>query len=527
MNLYYIYLIIFLVKKINGKGIIKINKNLKMNNVYRIDSLLSNYYFYIQKNVLILSNKFTLFHLIIIKQNLFYIKISNKDLRLGIDNNDNIIGFKKKSIENSKLIWKIINIDNNKYLIQNLFSRKFIYVNNNEIHCSERVFYLDYFNKKNVSNYKNFLFNFFKFYEENQYKKKNLRIVQKEPIDIIIKYIDLSDKTLNRKGIKQIYKDQDNEELRYSIRSIFQYIPWINKIYILMPNKEVKFLKPIPKIKEKIVYINDKQFLGFDSANIFSFSFNLFKLKNYGVSKNFIYMEDDFFIGKSLKKNDFFYYDEKAKKVLPFILTKYFFEMNITDVLIEYNHYFKIKDSIHPHSRYGWHFSIYSTNKYILERYNITPINTLFTHNAIAENIDDLKEIFNEIKKYKYINETLFSKERNILTLNQPHFFNLYLLNIKHRKVHSIPYKYYEMELINKVKLNKALFVINTGGNHIPLKRHYKIQRRIMEKRFPFSVIYENKYEKNINKKNNLMFFFNIFKCYLIILFWKIFESHL
>ena len=79
-------------------------------------------------------------------------------------------------------------------------------------------------------------------------------------------------------------------------------------------------------------YINDKQFLGFDSANIFSFSFNLFKLKNYGVSKNFIYMEDDFFIGKSLKKNDFFYYDEKAKKVLPFILTKYFFEMNITDV---------------------------------------------------------------------------------------------------------------------------------------------------------------------------------------------------
>ena len=403
-----------------------------------------------------------------------------------------------------------------------MFSRKFIEVISNEIHCSKKVFYLDYINEKNGSNYKNFIFNFFKFFEENEYKKENLRIVRKEPIDIIIKYIDLSDKTLNRKGIKQIYKDQDNEELRYSIRSIFQYIPWINKIYILMPNKKVKFLKPIPKIQEKIVYINDKQFLGFDSANIFSFSFNLFKLKNYGVSKNFIYMEDDFFIGRSLKKTDFFYYDENAKKVLPFILTKYFLELNITDVLIKYNHYFKIKDSIHPHSRYGWRFSIYSTNKYILERYNITLINTLFTHNAIAENIDDLNEIFNEIKKYKYINETLFSKERNILTLNQPHFFNLYQLNIKHRKVHSIPYKYYEMEFINKVNLNKALFVINTGGNHIPLKRHYKIQKRIMEKRFPFYVRYENKYGKNINKKNNFMFFFNIFKCCIIILFLKI-----
>ena len=31
------------------------------------------------------------------------------------------------------------------------------------------------------------------------------------------------DRTLNRSGIKQIYKDQDNEELRYSIRSILQY----------------------------------------------------------------------------------------------------------------------------------------------------------------------------------------------------------------------------------------------------------------------------------------------------------------
>ena len=143
----------------------------------------------------------------------------------------------------------------------------------------------------------------------------------------------MTDKTLKREGIKQIYKDKDNEELRYSIRSIFQYIPWIHKIYIIMPNLKVKFFKPIEKIKEKILYINDKEFLGFDSANIYSFTFNLFQLKRFGVSRNFIYMEDDFFIGKHLKKEDFFYYDKKKKKVLPFILTKFFFEMNKTEVL--------------------------------------------------------------------------------------------------------------------------------------------------------------------------------------------------
>ena len=52
-----------------------------------------------------------------------------------------------------------------------------------------------------------------------------------------------------------------------------------------------------------------------------------------------------------------------------------------------------------------------------------------------------------EIKDYDYFNETIYSKERHILTLNQPHFVNLYQLNIKHKKVHSISYKYIGIEL--------------------------------------------------------------------------------
>ena len=82
----------------------------------------------------------------------------------------------------------------------------------------------------------NFIFTFLKLYEEIYITKKHLQLINKEPIDALIKYIDLTDKTLNRSGIKQNYKDIDNEELKYSIRSIFKYIPWIRKIYILMPN---------------------------------------------------------------------------------------------------------------------------------------------------------------------------------------------------------------------------------------------------------------------------------------------------
>ena len=152
----------------------------------------------------------------------------------------------------------------------------------------------------------------------------------------------------------------------------------------------------------------------------------------------------------------------------------------------------KKKDLYHPHSGEGWWLSIRSTDKYFLEKYiNITIINTIFTHNAIAENIEDLKEIFYEIQDYKYINETLYSKEINILTLNQPHFVNLYQLNIKHKKINSIPYKYFAVESLIKESLDIELFVINTGGNHIPNKRQFKLQKKIMEKRFPIQTKYE------------------------------------
>jgi hypothetical protein len=243
-----------------------------------------------------------------------------------------------------------------------------------------------------------------------------------------------------------------------------------------MPNEKVKYFKSANIIKEKIIYIKDKDLLGYDSVNI---------------SKNFIYMEDDFFIGKPLNKSDFFYYDEKEKKVLPYILTSNFEEINKKKLLEQYYTFFKIKNSFHPHSGRGWKFSILSTNKYFIERYNFTIISTLYTHTAFGENINDLKEIFREIQDYKYINETLYSKERNILTLNQPHFLNLYQLNIKHKKVHSIPYKYINMENINFSYLNRPLFVINTCGNHIPLKRQNKIQKRVMNKRFYLKTKYE------------------------------------
>ena len=77
----------------------------------------------------------------------------------------------------------------------------------------------------------------------------------------MIKYIDIKDLKLKRGNIKQIKKDEDNEELQYSLRSILENIPWIRKIFILMPNEKVEFLKSQRKIiKIYLLIIKYKQY---------------------------------------------------------------------------------------------------------------------------------------------------------------------------------------------------------------------------------------------------------------------------
>ena len=130
-------------------------------------------------------------------------------------------------------------------------------------------------------------FKFIRIYREMIHNENN-EILEKEPIDVLIKYIDLKEPDLKREGITQIKKDVENKEIKYSVRSILKNIPWIRKIFILMPNEKVRYFKSPEEIKDKIVYVKDKDMLGFDSASSSVFQINLWRMKNFGMSENFI-----------------------------------------------------------------------------------------------------------------------------------------------------------------------------------------------------------------------------------------------
>ena len=145
-------------------------------------------------------------------------------------------------IENKTLSFKFnfTKVDNNVYTIQNQ-TGCFLKELNQKIICAH----------ENPNQYCHF--HLLKIFSEVEINKNDEIILEKEPIDVLIKYIDLSDPNLVREGIEQIKKDEDNEELKYSIRSILKNIPWVRKIFILMPNEKVKYFKDYDLIKDKII----------------------------------------------------------------------------------------------------------------------------------------------------------------------------------------------------------------------------------------------------------------------------------
>ena len=482
------------------KSIIDTSEKTILKGIFRIDSVHNRYPLIVENNELKFSQKkygkekdFRIIHT---NSTSYYIEAKQIKKSLGININNEIVLLDKNSSDQfEEEYWNIIQINDKEFLIQNNQTKNFMEIipESNTIKCSNNLTDImenDTFLIDNISDC--FKFSFLKLYEEVELKPEHIEIIEKEPVDVLIKYIDLRDKNLKREGLKQTKKDEDNEELKYSVRSILQNIPWIRKIFILMPNEKVRYFKPIEEISDKFVYVKDKDLIGFDSANSNVFQYYLYNLSEFGLSENFILMDDDYFFGKPIDKTKFFYYDEEQKKVFPSIVTDEFDELIKDDTLKEYSKLFSRRYSINYQSFFGWKLAQLSSFKLLLEQFESPLINAGFNHNAIPLNTNDLKEIY-ELIRDKYINaqETLYSKARTPFDLQPQSLFNSYLLNVKKRKVNSIPWVYYDIGALRGKDFDIEMFVINTSGDRIYKSSDYKYAKMIMEIKFNTPTPYE------------------------------------
>ena len=456
------------------------------NGVYNI--IYNDLYLNSYKGKLSLSEQFninTFFRIIRVSGNFnnTYYKIEKADSNnklINLENNDVIMDKINTTFE----LWNIKKIRNNSYIMKN--------INNCYIVIIKYHIFCKYITEAQASK-----FELIKIYNEVNEREKfnniNVEILNNEPIDILIKYIDLRDPNLKRSGIHQIAKDFDNEELRYSLRSILYNIPWIRKIFILMPNKNVRYLKNYNLINKTIIYVNDKDFLGYDSSNFNAFLFRYWKMKKYNISNNFIIMDDDYFIGKKLKKSDFFYVENG--KVVPSIITSNFLKIEKKSVLRNCELYEKkVKISKEEQGGDDWNYSVCLTFSFILNLFKIPFGKNIFipkfTHNAIPVNIKEIKEIYLFVYKSKYKFPTLDCLYRIPGYIQFQILIMAYIFIKYQRKVSNISSTFIQLNDSISANYDFNLFCINKGAGHYNSLNYYKA-KIAMEYLFPIPTSFE------------------------------------
>ena len=103
----------------------------------------------------------------------------------------------------------------------------------------------------------------------------------------------------------------NNDELRFSLRSLNKYAPWLNKIYIVSNCKKPEWLRS----NDKIIWIDhvsifpNKEMLPTFNSHAIECCLHLIP----NLSENFIYLNDDFILSQPCLPNDFF--DETGRSL--------------------------------------------------------------------------------------------------------------------------------------------------------------------------------------------------------------------
>ena len=95
----------------------------------------------------------------------------------------------------------------------------------------------------------------------------------------------------------------DNEELRYSLRSVWKNLPWINHIYIITNNQKPTWLAEHPKV----TVVDHSEIMPQSLLPCFnSVTIEMYVHKIPGLAEKYLLANDDVFFGSSLEPSFFF-----------------------------------------------------------------------------------------------------------------------------------------------------------------------------------------------------------------------------
>jgi hypothetical protein len=185
-------------------------------------------------------------------------------------------------------------------------------------------------------------------------------------VDLVYLWVDSGDTGYRRKysEYRSILKSKErfrsNDELKYSLRSVDRYMPWINNIFIVTEGQVPEWLNTPPHPKIRIISHRDimpeKSLPTFNSMAIETCLWRI-----PGLSEFFLYANDDIFVNQRVGREYFFtkkgkpvvYVNKLSKK-----LTEYTTHLVMCNHITEYAR--KFVDCVEPvHSITAYRKSYY------------------------------------------------------------------------------------------------------------------------------------------------------------------------
>ena len=139
----------------------------------------------------------------------------------------------------------------------------------------------------------------------------------KNKIDIVIPWVDGSDENWIKEKNKYSYdisgegvnnaRFRNWDTLKYTLRSIEEYMPWYNKIYLVTNGQIPTWLN---LNNPKLELVNHKEYIPKEytpTFNSHTIELNIHRIKK--LSEKFIYFNDDYLITNFMKKEEFFFHN--------------------------------------------------------------------------------------------------------------------------------------------------------------------------------------------------------------------------
>lgn len=136
-------------------------------------------------------------------------------------------------------------------------------------------------------------------------------------IDYVIPFVDCSDRNWLSEYKKYVSatsdwsnnstRFRDWETLRYQLRSIERYMPWVRNIYIVLSISETQIPKWLNTENERVHIIWDWEIVPRECLPVFNSNvIDLYIPRIEGLSERYLYACDDYIVMRELKAEDFF-----------------------------------------------------------------------------------------------------------------------------------------------------------------------------------------------------------------------------